>query len=233
MKLDHPSGSFRPWTAARLLTRLLRDFPARVTELVVERGTEAVPAEATPELPVTVLRPELFRQLDVAGTRAPLAVVRADDPAPWDGQLHGCTLAVPFQDPENVGAVLRTAAALGVERVVLTREAASPWHPKALRAGGTAAFRLELRRAGPLAELATVQPLLALSAEGTPIDQARFPSDFLLLPGSEGSGLPASLRGQALSIPMAGGSESLNAAAATAIALYVWSTRQRDDEEAE
>ena len=64
------------------------------------------------------------------------------------------------------------AAALGVERVVLTREAASPWHPKALRAGGTAAFRLELRRAGPLAELATVQPLLALSAEGTPIDLA-------------------------------------------------------------
>jgi 16S rRNA (guanine527-N7)-methyltransferase len=208
----------------KLVPELLRDFPARVVELVVERGTEAVPSEAPPELPVTVLRPELFRQLDVAGTRAPLAVVRADDPAPWDGQLRGCTLAVPFQDPENVGAVLRTAAALGVAQVVLAREAASPWHPKALRAGGTAAFRLELRRGGPLAELATVRPLLALSAEGRPIDQVQFVHDFMLLPGLEGVGLPDALRAEAVSIPMAGGSESLNAAAATAIALYVWST---------
>ena len=50
-----------------------------------------------------------------------------------------------------------------------------------------------------------------------------FPQGFGLLPGVEGPGLPDRFRAHALAIPMAGNVESLNAATAAAIALYLWS----------
>jgi 16S rRNA (guanine(527)-N(7))-methyltransferase RsmG len=217
----------------KLIGEVLRDFPNRCEEILVPRGVETLPEEAPADLPVTVLRPELFRELDVSGTHAPLLKIRVDEPEVWDGRLHGCTLAVPFQDPENVGALLRTAAAFGVERAVLLREAASPWHPKALRAGGTAALRMQLFRAGPLTEVAAQlasqghgDAIVSLSADGQPLEGFVFPRDFLMLPGVEGPGLPPELRSRALAIPMAGGTESLNGATAAAIALYVWYSGQ-------
>lgn len=217
-------------SGSKLVPEALRDFPGRCLELLVPVDQEHVPPEAPPDLPVTVLGAALFRELDVAGTHAPLLRIRVDEPAPWDGRLPpggggaGCVLAVPFQDPENVGAVLRSAAAFGVEDVVLLQDAASPWHPKALRAGGTAALRLRLWRGGTLQDLADQAggQLVALSAEGKPLTSFTFPETFLLLPGQEGGGLPADLRGRSLAIPMAEGSESLNAATATAVALYHW-----------
>lgn len=211
----------------KVVPELLRDFPQRCLEILVPRGTETLPPETPPELQVTVLAPALFRELDVSGTGLPLVRFRADEPAPWPGLqalAPGCVLAVPFQDPENVGALLRTAAAFGVQDAVLLREAASPFHPKALRAGGTAALRLRLWRGGSLDEVATAAGpnLLALSAEGRPLPGFKFPERFLLLPGVEGGGLPTHLRPLALAIPMAEGTESLNGATAAAVALYAW-----------
>ena len=69
------------------------------------------------------------------------------DDEPWP---DGCTLFVPFQDPENVGAVIRSAAAFGVARVVLLREAAHPFHPRSSRAAGPALFQVPLQ-VGPAA----------------------------------------------------------------------------------
>ncbi len=208
----------------KLIAEVMRDFPQRCQEIIVPRGTEMLPPGAPPDLPVLILAPALFAELDVSGTKAPLLRVRADDPAPWPGTVQGCVLAVPFQDPENVGAVIRSAAAFGVEDVVLLREAASPWHPKALRAGGTAALRVRLWRGGSLDEVAAQAggKLLALSADGRPIQSEHLPRDLLLLPGLEGGGLPAALRGQAVAIPMAEGSESLNGATAAALAMWIW-----------
>lgn len=216
----------------KLVAEALSEFAHLCAELLVLPEHDRLPAEAPADLPVSVLAPPLFRELDVAGTKSPLLVVRAAPLEPWAGDVEGAILAVPFQDPDNVGAVLRSAAAFGVQDAVLLQEAASPFHPKALRAGGLAALRLRLWRAGPLAEFArqvSADQLLCLSAEGTALPHAEFPDDFVLLPGSEGQGLPADLRAKALAIPMAEGCESLNGATAAALALYEWTRRgQRD-----
>jgi 16S rRNA (guanine527-N7)-methyltransferase len=210
---------------SKLVPEVLRDFGHLCVELLVAQGTEHVPAEAEADLAVAVLAPALHQQLDVHGTRGPLVVVRAPAIAPWLGVPQGAVLAVPFQDPENVGAVLRSAAALGVNEAILLREAASPLHPKAVRAGGLAALRMTLWQGPSLAEFAAAVPpqqLVALSAEGTPLPQFRYPEAFVLLPGVEGQGLPAGLRAHSVSIPMADGCESLNGATAAALALYAW-----------
>jgi tRNA G18 (ribose-2'-O)-methylase SpoU len=68
---------------------------------------------------------------------------------------------------------------------------------------------------------------VALSPGGADIGAFAFPERFGLLVGLEGAGLPPAWRASAVGIPMAPGSESLNAAAATAVALYVWSSRSR------
>jgi 16S rRNA (guanine527-N7)-methyltransferase len=78
---------------------------------------------------------------------------------------------------------------------------------------------------GPsIRELLSVNaPLLALSADGTDLAAQTFPNSFGLIAGLEGPGLPEQLRqGPTLRIPIARGVESLNAATATAIALYDW-----------
>ena len=212
----------------KLVAEVMRDFPQRCQEIIIARGTEMLPTDTPTDLPVLVLAPALFAELDVSGTKAPILKIAAPDPAPWTGLIEGLTLAVPFQDPENVGAVLRSAAAFGVQDVVLLREAASPWHPKALRAGGSAALRLRLWRGGSVEEVAgqAGSALVALSADGRPLSAQALPQDLLLLPGVEGGGLPPALRPQAVAIPMAEGSESLNGSTAAALAMWLWFSRE-------
>ena len=143
------------------------------------------------------------------------------DEDPWP---EGCTLFIPFQDPENVGAVIRSAAAFGVAQVVLLREAAHPFHPRSSRAAGPALFQVPLRLGPPIEDLEVRgAPLIALATDGPELAAAPWPERFGLVAGIEGPGLPEALRqGPRRHIAMAPGVESLNAATATAIALYAW-----------
>jgi 16S rRNA (guanine527-N7)-methyltransferase len=173
----------------------------------------------------------LFKELDVAGTNSPLLLVNVppipdwSDDEPWP---EGCTLFIPFQDPENVGAVIRSAAAFGVSRVVLLREAAHPFHPKSSRAAGTALFQVPLFQGPSIKELGSTHvPMIALDTTGPELSAERFPARFGLIVGVEGPGISDRLRqGQRRRIAMADGVESLNAATAAGIALYAWATQR-------
>lgn len=208
----------------RIVDEVLTRFPERAEAWLSDTGG---PAPEHPGLDWYRLAEPLFKELDVSGTRSPLLLVRVPDIEEWDDSAawpEGCTLFVPFQDPENVGAVIRSAAAFGVARVVLLREAAHPFHPKSTRAAGPAVFQVPLLHGPSIQELTSREaPIIALATDGPDLGSESFPERFGLIPGVEGPGLPAHLReGPRRRIPIAVNVESLNAATATAIALYAW-----------
>jgi len=215
----------------RPILEVVRDFPERCVAWISD-GPPAPPSEVPPAVIWYRMNRDLLRRIDVIGTGPPLLLVRVPEFHVWSEAEWpaGCTLFVPFQDPENVGAILRSAAAFGVAQVVLLAEAAHPFHPKSVRAaGGSALLRLQFRRGPSIASLEPDEvPLLTLGTTGQDIGSFHFPATFGLLPGMEGPGLPEGLRTpEALQIPMQPGVESLNAATATAIALFLW-RRQAD-----
>jgi TrmH family RNA methyltransferase len=121
-------------------------------------------------------------------------------------------------DPGNVGTLLRTADAFGAS-VALSAGCADPTGPKALRASAGAVFRVPLARFDD-----APRPWIALVAGvGTPLPELEpdEPATFVL--GAERQGLPADVVERCDftgTIPLAPESESLNVAAAGAIALY-------------
>jgi 16S rRNA (guanine527-N7)-methyltransferase len=191
-------------------------------------GPDRPPPGPTAGLPWYQLAPELLEELDIFGTRSPLLLISVPVIRPWqpeEGFPTGCSVLIPFQDPENVGAAIRSAAAFGAAQAILLAESAHPFHPKAMRASGGSVLDLALRQGPALAQIPADLPILALSAEGADIRKAAFPPAFGLLTGLEGPGLPTAWRRQAVRIPIRPEVESLNAAAATAVALYEWQRR--------
>ncbi|QDQ25219.1 RNA methyltransferase [Chitinimonas arctica] len=145
-------------------------------------------------------------------------------PAPW---TSGHILALDgVQDPGNVGSILRTAAAAGVDQVWLGTACADVWSPKVLRAGMGAHFLVPvLERADLPALLGGFKGRKAVTALAGSVSlyQADLCGDLVLVMGSEGQGVSAEVLAAAdlrLAIPMRAGLESLNVGAATAICLY-------------
>ncbi|MCF8025880.1 MAG: 16S rRNA (guanine(527)-N(7))-methyltransferase RsmG [Desulfobacteraceae bacterium] len=172
------------------------------------------------------IEPRLFDTLDIIGTNSPLLLVKTPEVPAWDPQQglpYGCNVLVPFQDPENVGTVIRSAAAFGANTVIMLSEAAYPFHPRAVRASGGAVMHARIMQGPSILKLPEDLPIVALSVEGTPVGKFDFPETFGILPGMEGPGIPKYLQRTTVSVPISPQIESLNASAATAVALYVWS----------
>lgn len=189
-------------------------------------GQKPPPANASENMKWYQLAPPLFKTLDVIGTNAPLVLFKTIEIRLWEtaqGLPEGSSVLIPFQDPENVGAVIRSAVAFGIKHVILLAESAHPFHPKAVRASGGAVFLANLWEGPSIQALPEDLPIVALSGEGPPIGGFTFPETFAFLPGIEGPGLPDKFRDCALSIPIQKEVESLNAATSAAIAFYEWS----------
>lgn len=145
-----------------------------------------------------------------------IAVFRATDLPRGEREATLALWAVA--DPGNVGTLLRTADAFGAA-VALSPGCADPLGPKALRASVGAVFRVPLVEWGALAG-----PRVALVAHGgTPLADLDLSGRVTFLLGAERAGLPQELvtRSDHLaSVALPGAAESLNVAAAGAIALY-------------
>mgnify|MGYP002779716567 CR=1 FL=1 len=129
------------------------------------------------------------------------------------------------QDPGNLGSILRTAAAFACPQVALVGERPDPFNPHVVRASIGACFLVESEVFPDLASYRarfprTLHPVLQAGA--TPLPEARFARPSSLLFGSEWPGLPpaAARLGPSFGIPQDERVESLNLAAAVAVALY-------------
>lgn len=145
------------------------------------------------------------------------------------------TLALDgIADPENVGAVFRTAAALGAGGLLVGPRCADPLYRRSVRVSMGHVFTLPFATVGPdswgrqLRALASRRvPVVALTPDSgaTPLRQlpAGMPGGCVVVLGAEGDGLSAeslSAATVAARIEMAPGTDSLNVAASAAIALY-------------
>lgn len=171
-----------------------------------------------------VLSDKLFRAIvDTETPQGIAAEIEIPEPGPVGAPavfLEG------IQDPGNVGAILRSAAAFGVRSAVLDGACADPWSPKALRAGMGAHFALRIhvaRELEPVLEAFPGRIVCAVPRGGVELGQAELSGPIGWLFGAEGAGVSEKLRAlaaQEVTIPMAPGAESLNVAAAAAICLH-------------
>lgn len=137
-----------------------------------------------------------------------------------------------LRDPGNLGAILRSANAAGVEQVILARETVDPYNPKVVRGAMGAHFRLPIVALSwpEIAEtLAGVQVLLADARAKRAYYEVDWTRPSALIIGGEAYGASQEameLATATIAIPMHGGAESLNAAVAASIILFE-AARQR------
>ncbi|HYT68681.1 MAG TPA: RNA methyltransferase [Vicinamibacterales bacterium] len=140
-----------------------------------------------------------------------------------------------LQDPGNVGAIVRAAAAFGASGVVSIEGSANPFSWKALRGAMGGTFRIPIAARGTLPDVIAaaqehnVRLVAAVPRGGTALPKLDLREPTAIVLGGEGAGLPASTMSavhETVTIPMRKPVESLNVAIAAAVVLYE-ATRQR------
>jgi tRNA G18 (ribose-2'-O)-methylase SpoU len=198
-------------------------------------------AAAAPDVPVYLAEPAVLQRVTGFNVHrgALAAFERKPLPAPA-AVLAGARRVVVVENvnnPTNLGAMLRSAAALGMDALLLDPRSCDPLYRRSVRVSmGEALTMPHARLLGWPGALADVRGagfrLLALTPDpgATPIDAVRpAPDDRLaVLLGAEGPGLTAGALAEAddaVRIPMAPGVDSLNVAAAAAVAFYALGRR--------
>ncbi len=135
-----------------------------------------------------------------------------------------------LQDPGNIGTIMRTSEAMGIDLLIMLKGCCSIFNHKIARAAMGSNFRLPVCHD---ANLAVVTKLfqkyhtvtICADMEGRPVSDFRFPARAALVLGQEGKGLDQKILNECnsrLAIPMQGRVESLNVATSAAICLYEW-----------
>jgi TrmH family RNA methyltransferase len=184
---------------------------------------------------IQILSPSLVEEVSPAvmksasNTHTPQGIlaVMAQRLLPLPADLDFILLLDAIRDPGNLGTILRTAAAAGVQGIILTPDSVDPFSPKVLRSAMGAHFRLPLLVLAWIEIEALLKPgvkiYLSDVANSLPYTQADFRSPVALIIGgeAEGAGAEAQLLAERrIHIPMAPGVESLNAAVAAAILMF-------------
>lgn len=208
--------------------KLLReavDSGARIdTVLWAERPAMALPASVR-QLTAPADLIEYVSAL--SHSPGPVFTVAAEE-KPLPDRLEHVILLETVQDPGNVGTVLRTANALGMDAVILTGDCADLRHPKTVRATMGAIFRLPVLEL-PLPEVPALLKRHTLPLYGAALTESARDlrevslSRAAVAIGSEGQGLSDQLLslcdGQII-IPMRPGAESFNAGIAAAVIMW-------------
>ena len=201
--------------------KLLREARASGGEITCVLAAEPVEGED-----VRLVTPELLKAVSpLQNSPGPVFTVRMR-PLPPGDSLRRVIVLENVQDPGNVGTVLRTADAFGIDLAVLCGACADPYNPKTVRATMGAIFRQPVVRtdAAGLRSLLGDLPLYGAALRRDALDIRALPRDRAAVAiGNEGRGLTEELMAQcegAVLIPMRECAESLNAGVAAAVAMW-------------
>jgi len=203
-----------------LLAALQASGGQAIAILVTEKALEGKEIAGLAGKSPVIVSDGVFRSIVEAdnppGISAEIAI---PDPRKADGDV---VFLEGVQDPGNVGAIIRSAAAFGIGELVLDQACADAWSPRALRAGMGGHFSLAIRQVARLDVAGFDGTLLCTVVRGgMPLAEAKLQGRLGWIFGGEGRGVSAELEKLArtkVRIPIAG--ESLNVAAAAAICFY-------------
>ncbi|HET6297087.1 MAG TPA: RNA methyltransferase [Kribbella sp.] len=204
-----------------------------VSDVLVTESARARFAELLADVPLHVITDKAAKALSDTVTPVGLvAVCRVPEVELADVLQAGPRLvliAVETSEPGNAGTLIRIADAMGADAVVLAGDSVDPYNGKCLRASAGSIFALPVLEAPELPALmaALRQAGLTILATGLdgelPLPEADLTAPTAWMFGSEAHGLSHDVASHAdarVRIPMRGGAESLNVAAAAAICLY-------------
>lgn len=201
--------------------------------IIIPEGKSTVEAtgliQALVDIPTIMLPTLMFAELTpVTNATGILALVKTPQ-LPVPSAPTFVLMLEDIQDPGNIGSMLRTAAASGVEVIYLSTSCTDAWSPKALRGGQGAQFvlpiveRVDLIKV--LQEFEGNSYATAMQGESLYAQNLSTPTAFVI--GNEGAGLrhqTMMATKKRITIPMAkttlGSVESLNAGAAAAVCLF-------------
>lgn len=208
--------------------------PQLIDQVFVRQGTEIpFPVPVTP----TVLSPVDFERIAPTVTsQGIILVIRRPDLVPLAEPLVDPFVLVldRIGDPGNLGTILRTARAVGIRDVWMTKGTADPYSDKVLRSASGAQFALRLRQSENLQTLADDLRKLGISAfyrtlpaagGNVFLEQNLFDHSAIIL-GCEATGVAELEPSFPLNIPMPGDAESLNVAQAATVILFEFVRRQ-------
>ena len=191
-------------------------------ELVAVREGDKLPFHYEPR--VTLSAGAYRAATQTVTPRGAIAIARVHEASAADAIEAARRAAWPLvvldrvQDPGNVGAICRTAAAAGAPGIAVLPGCADPFGPKAVRASAGNVFRLRVA-AARWGDLKGLQGYGAASSGGAPLAEAPIESAGMIVFGSEAHGLSrADLK--LITVPVRSGVESLNVAAAAAVILF-------------
>ncbi|WP_180107989.1 RNA methyltransferase [Acinetobacter sp. YH12085] len=175
---------------------------------------------------VFILSESLYKDISTLGTSiACLAIVDLPSSSEALNFSEDTLILDNIQDPGNVGTLLRSATAAGIEQVVCTKGSASLWSPRVLRAGMGAHFSLNTFENIALEDILTKFkiPVYATSShQSENLYSKNLRKQCVWILGNEGQGVSeyALQHAEAVAIPQPGGQESLNVAIAGSICFF-------------
>lgn len=190
-------------------------------------------ADQLPLAPLLV-SPDLMSLMSDTQTPSGGLAVLPHPARPWPASPSLLLILDALRDPGNLGTIIRTAAAAGVDGLLLGPGCVDVFNPKVVRSSMGALLRLPFQRATwpAMAELTAEMSCFVAAGEGatryTAVDW-RQPAALIIGGEAEGAGRQArALAHTAVAIPLARAVESLNAAVATSVILFE-AKRQRDE----
>ncbi|HEX2997420.1 MAG TPA: RNA methyltransferase [Anaerolineales bacterium] len=196
-------------------------------ESLSERGLELVEKLENKKVEVEKVESRLLQSLSETETPQGILAVLEFTHLPIPKSPNFILIPDQIRDPGNLGTLLRTAAAAGVQAVIIPPETTDPFAPKVLRSGMGAHFRLPVHTMAweeiqQLTKSANQQIYLA-DMNGVSCWEADLRQPLALIIGGEAEGASEQARklaNQQISIPMMGRMESLNAGVAGSVLMF-------------